>query len=71
MSGGIEEIYNLINIRKSLYSNRFFPSHDVQSVDHKTFWSILIEARKKFSVIGCNIEVRSFLDVFVYLISLY
>ncbi|RMZ95081.1 calpain-3 isoform X2 [Brachionus plicatilis] len=57
MSGGIEEIYNLINIRKTLYSNRFFPSHDTQSLDHKTFWSILIEARRKFSVIGCNIEL--------------
>lgn len=57
MSGGIEEIYNLINIRKSLYSNKFIPSHDTQSLDHKTFWNILIEARKKFSVIGCNIEV--------------
>ena len=56
MSGGIEESYNLLNIRKSLTSVRVPNSSDVHSVDFRSFWDILITARKKFSVIGCKLN---------------
>lgn len=52
MSGGIEEAYNLSEIR-----NRVSHTDKSDQVDAKTFWSILINARKKRSVIGCNIEL--------------
>ena len=55
MSGGIEESYNLLNLRETLTSVR--PLLGEQIVDFRSFWDILITARKKFSVIGCNIEV--------------
>ena len=57
MSGGIEEVYNLISLRKSLNSNRVAKPSDLPTLDHKSFWEILTTARKKHSVIGCNIEV--------------
>ena len=57
MSGGIEESYNLANIRKSLTGVRVSSPSDV--IDFRSFWDILITARKKFSVIGCNIELSN------------
>ena len=54
MSGGIEEIFDLKQIRRTLNSS-------VRNVDdklnHNQFWEVLINARKKQSVIGSNIEV--------------
>jgi hypothetical protein len=61
MSGGIEEVYNLISLRKSLNSIRVAKPSDLPTLDHKSFWEILTTARKKHSVIGCNIEVHTFL----------
>jgi hypothetical protein len=52
MSGGIEETYNLVNMR---YSRASAPK-----LDHDSFWNILITARKKSSVIGCNIELKEY-----------
>ncbi len=56
MSGGIEESFNLAEIRR--------PASGVASKDStkappdlNTFWNILTTARSKCSVIGCNIEV--------------
>ncbi len=51
MSGGIEETYNLKEIRN-------FRTKDLKNPDHNTFWNILIKARQKSSVIGCNIDVK-------------
>ena len=54
MSGGIEEIFDLKQIRRTLNSS-------VRNVDdklnHNQFWEVLINARKKKSVIGSNFEV--------------
>ena len=58
MSGGIEESYNLTSIRKSLLNTRTPKATDEPTLDFRSFWDILITARKKYSVIGCNIEVR-------------
>ena len=74
MSGGIEETYNLKNLRRSLTMNRSYISTQNSSIqasneqevitDHTAFWEILINARKKQSVIGSNIEVST-----LYLVS--
>lgn len=53
MSGGIEEIFKLKEIRKSLYSHH---SND-EEMNHIQFWEVLMNARKKQSVIGSNIEL--------------
>lgn len=50
MSGGIEEVYNLNEICKDKSSKQ--PSSD-------KFWDILLSAKKKCSVIGCNIESKA------------
>jgi hypothetical protein len=57
MSGGIEEVYNLTSLRRSLNNIKIHKSSDLTALDHKSFWEILNTARKKHSVIGCNIEV--------------
>jgi hypothetical protein len=54
MSGGIEETYSLINMRNSLSFGR----SSATKLDYESFWNILIAARRKSSVIGCNIELK-------------
>ena len=57
MSGGIEEFYNLKDIRDTLGGyGRIGTS--AKNVNHKQFWDIILGARSKHSVVGCNIEVN-------------
>ncbi len=55
MSGGIQETFRLYNIWKSQYlrdadmANSAEPSQDA-------FWNILMTAKNKHSVIGCNVK---------------
>ena len=69
MSGGIEENYNLTSLRRSLNNITIPKQSDLPSLDHKSFWEILTTARKKHSVIGCNIEV--YLKILHILIDKY
>ncbi len=50
MSGGIEEVFNLKEIRRTLNGSR-------NEIDHRQFWNVLVNARKKQSVIGSNIDL--------------
>ena len=50
MSGGIEEVFNLKEIRRTLNGSR-------NEIDHHQFWNVLVNARKKQSVIGSNIDL--------------
>ena len=54
MSGGIEEIFDLRDIKRSLRGSPV----DKDKLDHNSFWEVLLNARKKQSVIGSNIEVK-------------
>jgi hypothetical protein len=64
MSGGIEETYELACLRKSSfgYTSRFrtIDLGPKTQLTADSFWNILITARKKHSVIGCNIELKKF-----------
>ena len=60
MSGGIEEEYDLKKIRSTIHSTRYTSSSSGRSentADFNSFWEILVNARKKSSVIGANINV--------------
>jgi hypothetical protein len=56
MSGGIEESYDLTEMRKTI-SNFSAVSSDPKKPNLNDFWTILTTARRKMSVIGCNIDV--------------
>lgn len=55
MSGGVEEVYELSAIRNSC--SRLNKNSKMPVIDADIFWDILTSARKKESVIGCNINV--------------
>jgi hypothetical protein len=57
MSGGIEECFSLVDIRRGAGSAS---SSSLKVPDLNTFWNIMTTARSKCSVIGCNIEVSLF-----------
>jgi hypothetical protein len=59
MSGGIEEVFKLNEIRKTLYDRRNPFNHGINEneMNHVKLWEILLNARKKQSVIGSNIEL--------------
>ena len=59
MSGGVEESYDLKQIRNSVYSSRSSYNTEKKNLDSKNFWEIIVNARKKFSVIGSNINTLS------------
>ena len=60
MSGGIEEFYNLKDIRDTLDGyGRIKTAISVKKVNHKKFWDIILGAQSKHSVVGCYIEVNS------------
>ena len=52
MSGGVEEVFDLNEIRKNT-SITTIPG------DVNTFWKILLQARRKKSVICCNVDSPS------------
>ena len=52
MSGGIAETIELGKICNSLQKGKAS-----NPIDKKSLWKILIQAREKFSVIGCYIQV--------------
>lgn len=58
MSGGIDEEYNLKSIRDTIHRSRFSygSGKSENKIDFESFWEILINARKKQSVIGVNIN---------------
>ena len=56
MSGGVEESYDLKQIRSSVYSSRSSYNTEKKYLDSKNFWEIIVNARKKFSVIGSHIN---------------
>ncbi len=60
MSGGIEEEYDLKKIRKTIYSSssyQYNSGRSSENVGFEQFWEILVNARKKNSVIGASINV--------------
>ncbi len=56
MSGGIEETYNLANFRHSV--SPFSSKQSSSKLNAESFWNIIVAARRKKSVIGCNIELK-------------
>ena len=56
MSGGVEETYNLQQIRSNNRGGG--SSKDAPKLNVSSFWDILESAIKKSSVIGCNIEAN-------------
>lgn len=57
MSGGIDEEYDLKKVRKTMHTSKRYGKCD--NVDFGCFWEILVNARKKQSVIGANIAQLS------------
>lgn len=55
MSGGIEETFELRDLRSQF--SRYHSTTDKSKLTYDSLWNILIAARKKSSVLGCNIEV--------------
>jgi hypothetical protein len=62
MSGGVEEIYNIVNMREALFRTKTLTVSNERanelSPTYNSFWEIILTAKRKKSVIGCNIEVR-------------
>ena len=61
MSGGLEEVFRLKDIRQSLtvVNNLNHNNHDPNKLDHIKFWEVLLNAKKKHSVMGCTIRLES------------
>ena len=62
MSGVIEEVFKLNEIRKTLYDQiNPFRNNNINNneneINHIKLWEILFSAKKKQSVIGSNIEL--------------
>jgi hypothetical protein len=57
MSGGIDEAYDLKQIRNVNYYSPVSLSNGKKNLDSNSFWEILLNARKKQSVIGANINL--------------
>jgi hypothetical protein len=61
MSGGLEEVFNLKEIRKTLNDHpnankNNNEKNEKYKMDHIKFWEVLLNAKKKYSVVGCTIE---------------
>ena len=57
MSGGVEETFDL-KILKQNKSTLLTSVNGFPCINDDIFWDILLNAKKKCSVIGCSIEVN-------------
>ncbi len=52
LSGGIQETFKLYNVWKS----KLLGVADSKEPDQEAFWNILVTAKNKHSVVGCNVK---------------